>query len=134
MQFKLRFPCYNSEPWARNIGKHLMVIRHKLRKPWKKIIKKIAAFLRELKTCPTTGTGQVKPLSNYGVRSVWSRRIDKKHRLIYEVFEEEKIVKLGVFLLLLSVFVSCSDIMEMVKRDLQIESQRAAADSRNNPY
>jgi len=60
----------------------------------KKIIKKIAAFLRELKTCPTTGTGQVEPLSNYGVRSVWSRRIDKKHRLIYEVFEEEKIVKL----------------------------------------
>ena len=45
----------------------------------------------------------------------------------------KKIVKLGVFLLLLLVFVSCSDIMEMVKRDLQIESQRAA-DSRNNPY
>lgn len=46
----------------------------------------------------------------------------------------KKIVKLGVFLLLLLVFVSCSDIKEMVKRDLQIESQRAAADSRNNPY
>ena len=45
-----------------------------------------------------------------------------------------KIVKLGVFLLLLSVFVGCSDIKEMVKRDLRIESQRAAADSRNNPY
>ena len=46
----------------------------------------------------------------------------------------KKIVKLGVFLLLLSIFVSCSDIKEMVKRDLQIESRRAAADSRNNPY
>ena len=46
----------------------------------------------------------------------------------------KKIVKFGVLLLLLLVFVSCSDIMEMVKRDLQIESQRAAADSRNNPY
>ena len=46
----------------------------------------------------------------------------------------KKIVKLGVFLLLLLMFVSCSDIMEMVKSDLQIESQRAAADSRNNPY
>ena len=45
-----------------------------------------------------------------------------------------KIVKLGVFLSLLSVFVGCSDIKEMLKRDLQIESQRAAADSRNNPY
>ena len=46
----------------------------------------------------------------------------------------KKIIKLGVFLLLLSVFVSCSDIKEMVKRDLQIESRRAVADSRNNPY
>ena len=46
----------------------------------------------------------------------------------------KKIIKLGVFLLLLSVFVSCSDIKEMVKRDLQIESRRAAADSKNNPY
>ena len=46
----------------------------------------------------------------------------------------KKIIKLGVFFLLLSIFVSCSDIKEMVKRDLQIESRRAAADSRNNPY
>jgi len=46
----------------------------------------------------------------------------------------EKIIKLGVFLLILSVLVGCSDIKEMVKRDLQIESQCAAADSRNNPY
>lgn len=46
----------------------------------------------------------------------------------------KKIIKLGVFLLILSVLVGCSDIKEMVKRDLQIESQRAAVDSRNNPY
>ena len=47
----------------------------------------------------------------------------------------KKIIKLGVFLLLLlSVFVSCSDIKEMVKRDLEIERRRAVADSRNNPY
>ena len=44
------------------------------------------------------------------------------------------IIKLGIFILLLSILTACSDIMEMVKRDLQIESQRAAADSRNNPY
>ena len=47
----------------------------------------------------------------------------------------KKIIKLGVFLLLLlSVFVSCSDIKEMVKRDLEIERRCAVADSRNNPY
>ena len=44
------------------------------------------------------------------------------------------IIKLGVFILLLSILTACSDIKEMLKRDLQIESQRAAADSRNNPY
>ena len=46
----------------------------------------------------------------------------------------KRILKLGVFLLILSVFVSCSDIKEMVKRDLEIERRRAVADSRNNPY
>ena len=46
----------------------------------------------------------------------------------------KKIIKLGVFLLILSVLVGCSDIKEMIKRDLQIESQRAVTDSRNNPY
>ena len=44
------------------------------------------------------------------------------------------IIKLGAFILVLSILTACSDIKEMLKRDLQIESQRAAADSRNNPY
>ena len=50
------------------------------------------------------------------------------------MFFLKKILKLGVFIFLLSIFAACSDIKEMVKRDLQIESRRAAADSRNNPY
>lgn len=60
----------------------------------KKNLDKIATFLHELEEHPTTGTGQVEPLKGYGERSVYSRRIDKKHRLVYEVFEEEKIVKI----------------------------------------
>ena len=60
----------------------------------KKIIKKIASFLSELEENPTQGTGQVERLKHYGERSVWSRRIDQKHRLVYEVFEEEKRVEL----------------------------------------
>lgn len=60
----------------------------------KKIIEKIADFLHELEQHPTTGIGQVEPLKGYGERSVYSRRIDKKHRLVYEVFEEEKRVEL----------------------------------------
>jgi len=44
------------------------------------------------------------------------------------------IIKLGVFVLLLSILTACSDIKEMLKRDLEIERRRAVADSRNNPY
>ncbi|WP_203967778.1 Txe/YoeB family addiction module toxin [Capnocytophaga stomatis] len=58
------------------------------------ILKKIATFLLELKENPTTGIGQVELLKGYGERNVYSRRIDKKHRLIYEVFEEEKCVEI----------------------------------------
>jgi addiction module toxin, txe/yoeB family len=39
---------------------------------------------------PTTGTGQVEQLKGYEERSVWSRRINQKHRLVYEIFEDEK--------------------------------------------
>jgi len=44
------------------------------------------------------------------------------------------IIKLGVFILLLLILTACSDIKEMLKRDLEIERRRAVADSRNNPY
>ncbi|GJQ08207.1 Txe/YoeB family addiction module toxin [Capnocytophaga cynodegmi] len=60
----------------------------------KKICEKIDKLLDEIELHPTTGTGQVEPLKGYGERSVWSRRIDKKHRLTYEVFEEEKRVEI----------------------------------------
>ncbi|MDO5608482.1 MAG: type II toxin-antitoxin system YoeB family toxin [Capnocytophaga sp.] len=35
---------------------------------------------------PTTGTRHVERLKRYNERSIWSRKIDKKYRLIYEVF------------------------------------------------
>lgn len=60
----------------------------------KKVFIKINTFIDELEQHPATGTGQVEPLKGYGERSVYSRRIDKKHRLVYEVLEEEKIVKI----------------------------------------
>jgi len=44
------------------------------------------------------------------------------------------IIKLGLFILLLSTLTACNEIKEMVKRDLEIERRRAVADSRNNPY
>ena len=59
----------------------------------KQIRKKIDAFLDELEETPTKGTGQTEPLKGYRERNVYSKRINGKHRFIYEVFEEEKKVE-----------------------------------------
>lgn len=59
-----------------------------------KLILKILSFLKELEVAPTKGTGKPEALKGYGERSVWSRRIDQKHRLVYEVLEDEKVVKM----------------------------------------
>lgn len=60
----------------------------------KKILDKITTFIIEIAVHPTTGTGKPEPLKGYGERFVYSRRIDQKHRLVYEVFEEEKRIEL----------------------------------------
>lgn len=50
--------------------------------------KKAVKLLNELMDHPRTGTGKPEPLS--GDRAgQWSRRITKKHRLIYEIFDKE---------------------------------------------
>ena len=60
----------------------------------KQIIKKIYSFFDELETNPTGGTGQPEALKGYGERFVFSKRINGKHRLIYEIFEDLKIVEI----------------------------------------
>lgn len=53
--------------------------------------KKLKKFIEELKTHPTTGTGHPHRLT--GDRAgQWSRSITKKHRLVYEVHDDEIIV------------------------------------------
>ena len=53
--------------------------------------KKLIQLLGELMDHPRTGTGKPEQLS--GDRSgQWSRRISKKHRLIYEIYETEIVV------------------------------------------
>lgn len=52
---------------------------------------KALSLIGELYEHPRTGTGKPEPLS--GDRSgQWSRRISKKHRLVYEIKDEEVIV------------------------------------------
>ena len=56
-----------------------------------KAFMKLLKFEPELKEHPRTGTGHPEPLS--GDRAgQWSRRISKKHRLIYEIHDTEVVV------------------------------------------
>jgi toxin YoeB len=51
------------------------------------LLKKIAVLIREIAQNPFEGTGKPEPLK-HDLRGCWSRRINKEHRLVYEVFED----------------------------------------------
>ena len=54
-------------------------------------LKKLNSLLSELESHPETGTGHPEPLK--GDRAgQWSRRITRKHRLVYKIEEEQIIV------------------------------------------
>ena len=53
--------------------------------------RKVTKLLLELVDHPTEGTGHPEQLKGGGGR-MWSRRISKKHRLVYEIFETEVVV------------------------------------------
>lgn len=57
----------------------------------KKLVIKIISLLEVLRLSPRTGIGKPEQLKGY-VRETWSRRIDSKHRLLYEIQEQELIV------------------------------------------
>ena len=50
---------------------------------------RIIKLIKEVQRNPFSGTGKPEPLK-HELAGCWSRRIDKEHRLIYQV-EEEKI-------------------------------------------
>jgi len=53
----------------------------------KSALTKIERLLDELEEHPTTGTGQVEQLKG-DLSGYWSRRIDKKNRLVYSIEDE----------------------------------------------
>ncbi|GAA4780531.1 hypothetical protein GCM10023231_04520 [Olivibacter ginsenosidimutans] len=53
----------------------------------KSLLKKLERLLDELETHPYEGIGQPE-LLKYDYAGYWSRRIDHKHRLIYQVNDE----------------------------------------------
>ncbi|MEX0812174.1 MAG: Txe/YoeB family addiction module toxin [Chitinophagales bacterium] len=50
----------------------------------KTVLNKLLTLLEELAEHPFTGTGKPEPLK-HNLSGMWSRRISREHRLIYEV-------------------------------------------------
>ncbi len=57
----------------------------------KKLFKKIARLINETQRNPFEGTGKPEPLKHQ-LSGSWSRRINQKHRLVYQVTDEQVIV------------------------------------------
>ena len=56
-----------------------------------KAFMKAKKLIEELKVHPRSGTGKPEPLSGNRTGE-WSRRITKKHRIIYEIHDTEVVV------------------------------------------
>lgn len=56
-----------------------------------KAFQKMSNLLLELMEHPTTGTGHPEPLKGES-QGRWSRRITKKHRLVYRIYNDEVLV------------------------------------------
>jgi len=77
------------------VGKYSVAISERAKfhlQEWKKsgqvnIIRKIESIFRELSETPYSGTGKPEKLK-YGHNEFWSRRIDRKNRIIYQINEE----------------------------------------------
>lgn len=57
----------------------------------KKFIKKINGLIKEIQRTPYKGTGKPESLK-YDLAGYWSRRINREHRLIYKVVENELLI------------------------------------------
>ena len=55
-------------------------------------IQKINTFFKEIETNPREGTGNPEQLKFQKESEFWSRRINKKDRLIYEIIDEDLMV------------------------------------------
>ena len=63
----------------------------KLQREEPQAFQKLLKLEKELREHPRTGTGNPEPL--IGNRSgQWSRRLSKKHRLVYEIYDTEVVV------------------------------------------
>ena len=54
----------------------------------KRILKKINTLIKEIQRNPYDGIGKPEPLK-YDLSGLWSRRIERDHRLVYQVIHNE---------------------------------------------
>jgi toxin YoeB len=57
----------------------------------KKVLKRIAQLIDSISNSPFEGIGKPEPLK-YELSGCWSRRINKEHRLIYEVYDDNILI------------------------------------------
>ena len=57
----------------------------------KKILKRINQLIKDVQRSPFSGLGKPEPLK-FDMSSLWSRRINQEHRLIYQVKDEYIII------------------------------------------
>jgi len=57
----------------------------------KKMLKKINELIKEIQRTPFEGKGKPEPLK-YDLAGYWSRRIDREHRLVYQVVDEKVLI------------------------------------------
>jgi toxin YoeB len=57
----------------------------------KRMLKKINELIKDIQRTPYEGMGKPEPLK-YDLAGLWSRRIDREHRLVYQVNESEILI------------------------------------------
>jgi len=57
----------------------------------KKVLKKINELIKDISRSSFEGKGKPEPLK-YDLKGMWSRRIDREHRLVYSVGTTEIII------------------------------------------
>lgn len=57
----------------------------------KNMLKKINELIKEIQRTPFEGRGQPEPLK-YDLAGFWSRRIDREHRLVYQVLDDRLVI------------------------------------------
>ena len=57
----------------------------------KRQAERVLALLEEIRRTPFEGTGKPEPL-RFQLAGCWSRRIDREHRLVYQVEDAEIVV------------------------------------------